>query len=118
MAYLRIHCDYCGQTWEVYERSMHDEHSRECPHCHSKIEDRTWTGEVLPALGQAMDANRELLKDHLGYHTPVFSFDVLADVKYQNNKTIEDLDELREEIAEVKEGIDNLSEVVATIFQF
>ena len=36
MAYLKIYCDYCGQTWEVYQRSMNEEHSRECPHCGSK----------------------------------------------------------------------------------
>ena len=44
MAYLKIYCDYCGQTWEVYRRSMNDEHSRECPHCGSRIDDQTWYG--------------------------------------------------------------------------
>lgn len=86
MAYLRIYCDYCGQAWEVYERSMHDEHSRQCPHCMSKIDGQTWEKQVVPALAQVSDANRELLKDHLGYHTPVFTFDVIEDRYFSKKK--------------------------------
>lgn len=132
MAYMRIYCGYCGQSWEVYGRDMNDEHSRECPHCGSEIDHQTWTGQVLPALGQVMDANRELLKDHLGYHTPVFSFDVLADGKYPNSKTTEDMNDLRDEIselmeenanvkegiAEMKDGIDSLSELITVMINF
>ncbi len=79
MAYLKIHCDYCGQSWEVYERAVKDEHSRMCPHCGSEIDSQTWKRQIVPALAQAADANRELIKDHTGYHAPVFSFDVIAD---------------------------------------
>lgn len=79
MAYLRIYCEYCGQTWDVYERSMNDEHSRQCPHCMSKIEDQTWKRQIVPSLCMVSDANRELLKDHLGYHVPRFVIDVVED---------------------------------------
>ena len=60
MAYLKIYCDYCGQTWEVYRRSMNDEHSRECPHCGSRIDDQTWRNQVVPALCMVSDANGAL----------------------------------------------------------
>ena len=86
MAYLKIYCDYCGQTWEVYERSMHDEHSKQCPHCLAKIDSQTWDRQILPALGQVSDANRELFKDHVGYHCPVFTFDVIADHYFSKKK--------------------------------
>lgn len=79
MAYLRIYCDYCGQKWDVYERSIHDEKSRICPHCMAEIEPQTWSRQIVPALGMVSDANRELYKDHLGYHRPIFTVDVIAD---------------------------------------
>lgn len=117
MAYLKIYCGYCGQSWDVYGRDMNDEHSRECPHCGSEIDHQTWMGQVLPALGNVMDANRELLKDHLGYHTPVFSFDVLADAKYPNSETTEALDELKDKLAEVSEGMEQITKFMTLLFQ-
>ena len=86
MAYLKIYCDYCGQTWQVYRRSMNDEHSRECPHCGSKIDSQTWSRQVVPALCMVSDANGELMKDHLGYHVPVFTFDVISDHYFSKKK--------------------------------
>ena len=86
MAYIKIYCDKCGQTWEVYERSIHDRLSRQCPHCLSEIESQTWDGQIVPALGQVSDANRELMRDHLGYHVPVFTFDVIADHYFSKKK--------------------------------
>jgi len=86
MAYLKIYCDYCGQTWEVYQRSMNEEHSRECPHCGSKIDDQTWKRQIVPALCMVSDANGELMKDHLGYHVPVFTFDVISDHYFSKKK--------------------------------
>ena len=78
MAYLKIYCDYCGQTWEVYRRSMNDEHSRECPHCGSKIDSQTWSRQVVPALCMV----------------PVFTFDVISD-HYFSKKKIKSLKEGR-----------------------
>ena len=86
MAYLRIYCDYCGQCWDVYERSMNDEHSRQCPHCMAKIEDQTWKRQIIPSLCMVSDANRELLKDHLGYHVPIFTVDVIEDRYFSKKK--------------------------------
>lgn len=77
MAYLKIHCKNCGKSWDVYERSMNNEISRICPHCISEIDKQTWFRQILPALGQVSDANRELIKDHLGYNSSLFSFDVI-----------------------------------------
>lgn len=77
MAYLRIHCEKCGQMWEVYERAMNDELSRVCPHCESEIERQTWKNQIVPSLCQVSDSNRELMKDHLGYKDTLFSFDVI-----------------------------------------
>jgi len=80
MAYLRIHCDYCGGTWEIYHRdNWKDDKARQCPHCQSKIDAQTWQNQILPAFGAAHDANAELFKDHVGYHRPLFTFDVIAD---------------------------------------
>jgi len=32
------------------------------------------------------DANGELMKDHLGYHVPVFTFDVISDHYFSKKK--------------------------------
>ena len=80
MAYMRIHCGYCGQAWEVYERdNWNSQNARTCPHCFKRIDGQTWEEQILPGFGQVADANRELLKIHTGYHLPVFTFDVIAD---------------------------------------
>lgn len=80
MAYMRIHCDYCGQKWEIYERDNFNHwKARMCPHCGSKIDEQTWQRQILPGFGQIADANRELMKDHTGYHRPLFTVDVIAD---------------------------------------
>ena len=88
MAYLKIYCDSCGQSWEVYERAMNDEKSRECPRCRAEIDQQTWKKQILPAWGQVSDSNRELIKDHTGYYAPLFSFDVIDDygkIRRENN---------------------------------
>ena len=85
MAYLRIHCDVCGGTWEVYDRdNWKDDKARQCPHCFAKIDRPLWERQVLPAFGAVHDANAELYKDHTGFHAPLFTFDVIADHLYQN----------------------------------
>lgn len=77
MAYLRIHCNYCGKWWEVYKRDSKNEYSRQCPHCFSEIDVQTWNNEVIKAFATVEDANAELFKDHCD-HKPLFYFDVIA----------------------------------------
>ena len=80
MSYLKIHCGNCKQSWEIYHRdNWKADQERECPHCGSRIEKKTWDRQILPAFGMVDDANRELFKDHTGYHVPLFTFDVIAD---------------------------------------
>ena len=88
MAYMRIHCDVCGGTWEVYQRDdWKDDRARTCPHCGAEIDAQTWRDFVLPAFGLTADANAELFKHSTGYHRPLFTFDVIADHLYQNRRT-------------------------------
>ena len=95
MAYLRIHCDVCGGTWEIYHRDdFKADKARQCPHCFSEVDRQTWANQVLPAFGLVHDANAELYKDHAGYHTPLFSFDVIADHLYKNRHDEDDLDDM------------------------
>lgn len=90
MGYLRIKCHYCGGIWEVYHRDIHSRYSkaRECPHCFQKIDEQTWDKQIFPAYCAMSDANLELLKDHTGYHTPLFevSYESAALFKNSYNK--------------------------------
>lgn len=80
MGFLRIHCDYCGGTWDVYGRDDWNEtRSRTCPHCQSKIDGQDWEKQIVPAFGAMQDANRELIKTHTGYHAPLFTVDYIED---------------------------------------
>ena len=86
MAFLRIRCGRCKQRWEVYDRSFNDENGNVCPHCGARVDEQTWKYQVIPALCQTADANRELTKDYLGSEKrkTLFSFDVIEDHHYTN----------------------------------
>ena len=85
MAFLRIQCDYCGGSWDVYKRDIKSEDARKCPHCFQRIEPQTWKRQVLPAFAMVEDANTELVKDTYT-HLPLFSFDVIANHLFTNRK--------------------------------
>ena len=85
MAFLRIHCDYCGGTWDVYKRDIKTEDARKCPHCFQKIDAQTWKKHIIPAFGTVEDANMELVKDAYN-HLPLYSFDVIANHLFRNRK--------------------------------
>lgn len=79
MGYLRIHCANCCRRWSVYGvGNWRSETARTCPHCGAQIDAQTWEKQVLPAFGMMSDANRELIKDHAGYSTPLFRVDFIA----------------------------------------
>lgn len=77
--YVRIHCAQCRRRWAVYERDdWKADTARTCPHCGAQIDAQTWERQVLPAFGIMGDANRELIKDHTGYSTPLFRVDYIS----------------------------------------
>lgn len=88
MGYLRIKCYYCGGTWEVYHRDLHSRYkkARECPHCSQKIDEQTWDNQIFPAYNALDDANRELFKDHLGHHVPLFEVGYESNTIFKNAK--------------------------------
>lgn len=91
MAYLKIYCDVCGGSWEIYHRdNWKDDKARKCPHCFSKIPIELWAGEIIPAFTATHEANTELYKAHVCRHTPLFSFDIVADHLYENRREIDD----------------------------
>lgn len=77
---MRIHCDHCGGTWEIYSRDdWNDDRGRQCPHCFEHISRQVWTKEILPAFGAFLDSNKELIKDSTGYHRPLYGVDFISD---------------------------------------
>ena len=78
----------CGGTWEVYHRDLHSRHkkARVCPHCSQKIDEQTWDNQIFPAYNALDDVNRELFKDHLGYHVPLFEVSYESNTIFKNAK--------------------------------
>lgn len=83
MGVLKIHCDYCGGSWEAYPQQGAPK-ARYCPHCGQAIDRQLWDKFILPAFGELDDANRELFKHSTGYHTPLFQVDYEADTIFKN----------------------------------
>lgn len=83
MAFMKIHCENCGGSWEVYFRAFHDPKARECPHCFERIEQQTWERQIVPAFGAFSDANLELARDEADHH-PRFTVDFVDDSLYAN----------------------------------
>ena len=55
-----------------------------CPHCGTKIDRQTWEKCVVPAFGAFMDLNRDLFRDHVGEHRPLFQIDMISDLLFKN----------------------------------
>ena len=87
MAYIKIHCDYCGGTWDVYKRDVASTNARQCPQCFQEIDAQSWKKEVVPAFCSVEDANAELYKDHCD-RKPLFYFDVIANHIFENSNNL------------------------------
>ena len=58
------------------------------------------------------DANLELMKDHTQSHGTLFTVGYVPDVIFPNKENTEAVDQLREEVEDLKDGIDNLRSIV------
>lgn len=113
MGHLSIHCDGCGSDWTVYHRDdWKGWKARTCPVCGKSIDPGTWDRQVLRAFGEMEDANLELVKDHTQSHGTLFTVSYIPDVIFPNKGNTEEVDQLREEIEDLKDGIDNLRSIV------
>ena len=61
------------------------------------------------------DANLELTKDHAQSHGTLFTVGYVPDVIFPNKGNSEEVDQLREEIEDLKDGIDNLRSIVSKL---
>ena len=114
MAYLRIHCGYCGGTWDVYHSQKDIDPARTCPHCDQKIDRSTWQGNILPAYNAMRTANLELLNNHVQQHATRFAVDFVADGEFQNATAIHvsDFDNLRSDLEDVKKSVRMIADVL------
>ena len=85
MAYMKICCEYCGGSWEVYERDdWASGKAATCPHCAEKIDLQTWRRCVLPAFGSFINMNKELFSEHANDHRSLFQIDMISDNLFKN----------------------------------
>lgn len=113
MGFLRIHCDYCGGTWDVYGHSnFSDKSARTCPHCKQKMDETTWA-KILPAYGAMAAFNKRLAFSHVEQRAPLFTVDYIEDYIYTNaqNAAISDL---QSRIDELKSAFDMLLDTITT----
>ena len=118
MGHLSIHCDGCGSDWIVYHRDdWKSWKARTCPVCGESIDSVTWDQQVLRAFGEMEDANLELVKDHGQYNGTLFTVGYIPDVVFPNRDQTGDLDQLRESVEEMREGIENLQWTILSLLQ-
>lgn len=111
MGYMKIHCNYCGGSWEVYGRDdWNEKKHRTCPHCFSSIDGQDWHNSILPAFGAMMDANKELIKTHTGYNAPLFTVDYVEDFFFPDAKA-----EAETAVMNLQNSVDDLRETVSTL---
>lgn len=114
MGMLRIHCDYCGQAWEVYHRDNWSEpQTRECPHCFTAIDPRTWE-RVVEAFADMNDANMELLKNHTQEHKPLFTVEYVEDYQFRDRHA-ETLTDIQAQLYALQDAVEALPQVVVDI---
>lgn len=85
MAFLKIHCGYCGGTWDVYHKVRKFNTTGRCPHCDSRIDDATWA-KILTAYDAMNAVNMELHTNHEFKHMPWFEADYINDGKFKDAK--------------------------------
>lgn len=116
MGKLSIHCYGCGAEWDVLHRDdWKDWKARTCPVCGKSIDPGTWERSVLSAFGEMEDANLECVKDHDQLHGTLFTVSYIPDVIFPNKGNTEEVDQLREEVEDLKDGIDNLRKIVTKL---
>lgn len=118
MGHLSIRCNGCGSDWVVYHREdFHDFKCRTCPVCGKMISLETWKRQVLRGFGEMEDANRELFRDHVENHGTLFTVSYIPDVSFPNSSGSMETEVLREEIEDLKDGIDNLRTIVKKLVE-
>ena len=118
MGFLRIHCDYCGGTWDVYSRdNWKEDNARTCPHCLQKIDGQDWNNQIVPAFATMQDANRELLKTHTGYNAPLFTVDYIEDHYFPDAARAAEtaVFNLETRIEELRDVVEDMTEAVGTM---
>lgn len=79
MTKLVVRCNECNTKWEVLDRDdFNNDINRFCPNCGRSIDNQTWKNQIIPGFCQVADANRELIKDALGYNRSLFSIEVIG----------------------------------------
>lgn len=102
---LRIHCDYCHQSWEVYHRDNWSEpQTRQCPHCFHEVPESAWE-QVLDAFGTLSDANIELARLHEWEHVPLFRVDYVEDYQFPGFEAVEAVTALENGLADMEQRI-------------
>ena len=106
MGHLKIYCDSCGGDWVVYHRDdWKSWKARTCPICGHQIDGETWERQILPAFGEMEAANLELMKDHSGYHRPLFTVNYESDSIFPNKCRTDIVDQIIEALREEPERI-------------
>lgn len=78
MGFLKIHCGYCKQTFEVYQRGLEAKDANVCPHCDHRIPEKYWQ-RIQDAATVLHNANFELFKAHVDDHITCFRVDYMTD---------------------------------------
>ena len=112
MGHLKLYCDGCGSSWDVYTRDdMGSKLIRTCPICGKSIDPGIWNRRIIQAFGMMERANRDLVTNHTQTHGTLFTVSYFPDVIYPNrDRSEENLNDLREEISDLADKIEEMKE--------
>lgn len=117
MGHISIYCDSCGSRWDVYGRDdLKNKRSRTCPICRKAIDQGVWDRQIVKAFEEMESATRDLVTNHLRNRNALFTVSYIPDVIYPNRRA-DDQGDLREEISEMNQKIENLQDRIDKIYK-
>ena len=77
--FLKIRCDSCHQSWEVYEYNLQSGSAvRTCPHCDAVMQKETYD-QVISTFLKAKRVNERFAADSVNKNAPLFAVSFIED---------------------------------------
>ena len=80
--FIRIHCETCGTTWEIYGTTVYAEDANRCPCCNARIAHSAW--RLIMEADDAVTHAQYALAEADEHNAPRFQVDFIDRSLYPN----------------------------------